>query len=88
MEIKRTWIDSDKCGAFQLCIGGAPNLFRETEGTASEIIATSKYTKDEIKALISSAWSCPLGAIYIELSTGEILNEITNEEYARYVESS
>ena len=89
MNIKRAWVDQDLCGAFQLCIGEFPSHFEETEGIASRVIATdSPFTASDLKSLVSGAWSCPLGAIYIELENGEILNEITEAQYVQYVKNS
>lgn len=68
---------------------GAHNHFEETEGIASRVIATgSPFTASDLKSLVLGAWSCPLSAIYIELEGGELLNEITEAQSARYVENS
>lgn len=89
MKVKRAWIDQTECGAFQLCIGEAPDSFEDTNEIASRVIVTDKpYSKTDLSSLVSGAWSCPLDAIYIELENGEILNEITEAQYRQYVESS
>jgi ferredoxin len=89
VKAKRAWINENECGGFCLCVGEAPSLFIGHEKDPTEIIIATDavYTKEDTRSLISGAYACPLGAIYIELENGELLNEISTEEYERYTKS-
>jgi ferredoxin len=90
VKAKRAWINKNECGGFWLCAGEAPNLFKVYEYDPTEIlIATDTlYTHEETKLLITGAFACPLRAIYIEFENGELLNEISTEQFEQFMKTN
>ncbi|WP_370663311.1 ferredoxin [Massilia mucilaginosa] len=71
------WVDSDWCLAHYLCIDLAPVFFEmRDEGWAASIRPTdfTSMSAADIDAVLWAAAHCPVAAIKVRLSSGEVVD--------------
>tara|TARA_A100001037_G_C15138407_1_gene632356 strand:- start:1430 stop:1723 length:294 start_codon:yes stop_codon:yes gene_type:complete len=73
LEIQRFWVDTDVCLDQRSCVIEAPDLLQDHLASGGPQIITTDLNDDaKSMQILNAAWACPVAAINIEFSDGEV----------------